>query len=68
MLTLHGVTKPLTLHATFVGAGVNILDHKETIGFQLTGTLKRSEFGVSKYVPLIGDAVSLTIAAAFERS
>lgn len=67
MLTLHGVTKPLTLHATFVGAGVNILDHKETVGFQLTGTLKRSDFLVSKYVPLVSDDVALTIAAAFEK-
>jgi polyisoprenoid-binding protein YceI len=68
LLTLHGVTKPLTLHATFVGAGMNILDKKETVGFQLSGALKRSDFGVSKYVPLIGDAVTLNIAAAFEKS
>jgi polyisoprenoid-binding protein YceI len=67
-LTLHGVTKPLTLHAKFVGAGVNILSKNETAGFQLTGTLKRSDFGVSKYVPLISDEVSLTINAAFEKS
>ncbi len=67
-LTLHGVTKPLTLHAKFVGAGVNILSKNETAGFQLTGTLKRSDFGVSKYVPLISDDVSLTINAAFEKS
>ena len=66
-LTLHGVTKPLTLHATFVGAGVNILDHKETVGFQLSGTVKRSEFGVTKYVPLVSDDVTLMISAAFER-
>ncbi len=67
-LTLHGITKPLVLHATFVGAGVNLLDHKETVGFQLSGTVRRSEFNVSKYVPLVSDEVPLTIAAAFERS
>jgi polyisoprenoid-binding protein YceI len=67
-LTLHGITKPLTLHAKFIGAGVNLLDGKETLGFQLSGALKRSDFGVSKYVPLIGDEVTLTIAAAFEKS
>jgi polyisoprenoid-binding protein YceI len=66
-LTLHGVTKPLTLHATFIGAGVNILDQHETVGFQLTGTLKRSDFGVSKYVPLVSDEIQLTIEAAFEK-
>ncbi len=67
-LTLHGLTKPLTLHATFVGGGMNMLDHKQTVGFQLTGTVKRSEFDVSNYVPLISDDVPLTIAAAFEKS
>lgn len=66
-LTLHGVTKPLVLHATFNGAGVNILDQKQTVGFQLTGTVKRSEFGVAKYVPLVSDEVQLIISAAFEK-
>ncbi len=67
-LTLHGVAKMLTLHATFVGAGVNMLDSKETVGFQLSGTLKRSDFGVTKYVPLVSDDVTLTISAAFEKA
>jgi len=67
-LTLHGVTKPLTLHATFVGAGVNMLDKKQTAGFQLSGSLKRSDFGVTKYVPLISDTVTISINAAFEKS
>ena len=38
-----------------------------TIGFSATGSIKRSEFGVTKYVPLIGDDVKLTITAAFEK-
>ncbi len=66
-LTLHGISKPVTLHATFVGAGVNVLDKKETVGFALSGTLKRSDFNVTKYVPLVSDDVTLTISAAFER-
>lgn len=64
--TLHGVTKPITLHAKFVGAGVNPLDKAFTAGFEATGTIKRSEFGVKQYVPLVGDDVHLTIAGAFE--
>ena len=50
-LTLHGVTKPPTLHAVFNGEGVNMLDHKDTLGFQLAGTLQRIDFDVSKYAP-----------------
>ncbi len=67
LLTLHGVTKPLTLHATFIGAGVNLLTHKQTVGFQLSGALKRSDFGVDRFVPLVSDEVSIMIAAAFEK-
>jgi polyisoprenoid-binding protein YceI len=67
-LTLHGVTRPVTLEAKLNGAGVNPLDKKYTVGFELTGTIKRSDFGVKTYVPLIGDEVTLIISAGFERS
>jgi polyisoprenoid-binding protein YceI len=66
-LTLHGVTKPIVLSVTFVGAGTNPLSKKLTVGFEATGEIKRSDFGVKTYVPLIGDALHLTIAGAFER-
>jgi polyisoprenoid-binding protein YceI len=65
-LTLHGVTKPVVLHAHFIGAGVNPIDKAYTVGFEATTTIKRSEFGVSTYVPAVGDDVQLTIAGAFE--
>jgi len=64
-LILHGVTKAITLQAHFIGAGVNPLDKSFTAGFEATGTIKRSDFGVSTYVPLVGDDVRLTIAGAF---
>ena len=66
-LTLHGQTHPVTLHAKLVGAGVNPLDKKYTVGFDLTGTLRRSDYGVKTYVPLIGDAVTLTVSGVFEK-
>ena len=66
-LTLHGVTKPIVLQAKFVGAGVNPLDKKYTVGFEAKGEIKRSDFGVKTYVPLIGDTLHLTIAGAFEQ-
>jgi polyisoprenoid-binding protein YceI len=65
-LTLHGVTRPLTLHATFNGAGVNMMDKHYTVGFDAKGRIKRSDFGVTTYVPLIGDDVDLILSAAFE--
>ena len=67
-LTLHGVTRPVTLQARFNGAGVNPLNKAYTAGFEVSGHIKRSEFGVTKYVPLIGDDVDLIISAAFEKA
>lgn len=66
-LTLHGVTRPMALKVRLVGAGINPLDKKYTVGFDLSGTVKRSDFGVKAYVPLIGDAVTLTISGVFEK-
>ena len=66
-LTLHGVTKPLTLHVKFVGSGINPLDKRYTAGFAISGTLKRSDFGVPRYVPMIGDDVDMEINGAFEK-
>ena len=67
-LTLHGVTKPVTLDVTFNGAGTNPLDKKYTVGFEVSGAIKRSDFGVNAYIPLIGDDVKIIISAGFEHS
>ena len=67
-LTLHGVTRPATLNASFHAAAVNPMKKAYTIGFNATGTIKRSDFGVSKYVPLVSDETKLTITAAFEKT
>ncbi|WP_243625909.1 YceI family protein [Phenylobacterium hankyongense] len=65
-LTLHGVTKPVTLQATFNQAGVNPLDKKYTLGFAGAAKIKRSEFGITSYVPAISDDVTLTVEAEFK--
>ena len=64
--TLHGVTKPITLKAHLVGSGVDPLDKVFTVGFEATGTIKRSDFGVKQYLPLLGDEVHLIIAGNFK--
>jgi polyisoprenoid-binding protein YceI len=67
-LTFHGVTKPVTLAAAFRGAGANPMNHAYTVGFDATGKIKRSDFGVGKYVPLVGDEVTLIVSAPFVRT
>lgn len=64
--TLHGVTRPLLLSAHFIGAGINPMTKTYTVGFEASATIKRSDFDVKTYLPLIGDEVKLNIAAAFE--
>lgn len=65
-LTLHGVTKPVVLDAKFTGAGANPMSKAPTVGFSATAKLKRSEFGLGRVVPVVGDDVDLKITAAFE--
>ena len=69
-LTLNGVTRPLTLDATFYGAGKMpaAMGGKENIGFRATGTIRRSHFGLTTGIPLVGDEVKLDISAAFEQA
>ena len=59
-LTLHGVTKPVTLAVHLNKIGTNMRGLK-TAGFGATTMIKRSEFGITTYVPALGDDVTLTI-------
>jgi polyisoprenoid-binding protein YceI len=70
--TLHGVTKPVTLDATFNGgyAG-HPLDPNARIGFSAEGTFRRSDFGIAYGIPApgttmgVGDEIAVTIEAEF---
>jgi polyisoprenoid-binding protein YceI len=66
-LTLHGVTKPVTLDVTFNGAGTPPMTQLYVVGFDAAGTLKRSDFGIKNFVPLVGDEVTLRISCEFDR-
>ena len=60
-LTLHGVTKPVTLNAKFNKSDVSVITQKPTVGFSATASIKRSEFGVDYAVPAISDKIDLVI-------
>lgn len=64
-LTIAGTTKPLSLAVTFVGSGTNPASGTRTVGFNATGTLVRSSFGLKEWLPLVGDDVALQIEAEF---
>ena len=67
-LTLHGVTKQVGLVATFHGSGINPVRDVYTIGFDIRGRFRRSDFGVTHSLPLIGDELQLTAGIALELS
>ena len=60
-LTIKNNTKPVKLDVTLNKKGVNPMNKKQGIGFDATTTIKRSDFGVGKYVPNVSDEVKLRI-------
>jgi polyisoprenoid-binding protein YceI len=62
-LTMHGVTKPITVTIEKVGASNNP-QFGERVGFISTFKVKRSDFGMNGMTNLAGDEVELN--AAFE--
>ena len=60
-LTLLGVTRPLTLSISKVVCAQHPFFKKEDCGAEITGILKRSDFGMNKYIPAVGDEVTLRI-------
>lgn len=67
-LTLHGVTKPVTLDVVFGGVTADPFSGATDIGFHATATVKRTDFGITGMVwePIVGDDVTLTIEAMFQ--
>jgi polyisoprenoid-binding protein YceI len=66
-LTVHGITKPVTLTVVLNGGAPHPMAKVFTLGFDATGVIKRSDFGIGAYVPLVGDEVTLTISAEFRK-
>jgi len=60
-LTIHGVTKTATFDVTINGIGPHPMMKSPSAGFDAVTKIKRSDFGVGKYVPMVGDEVSLRI-------
>jgi polyisoprenoid-binding protein YceI len=69
-LTFLGVTKPLVLDAKFNGAFAKkpYADGDVAgLGFSASTALKRSDWGLSTFVPVVGDEVTVNIEAEFSK-
>jgi polyisoprenoid-binding protein YceI len=59
-LTLHGVSKPVTLNVRLNKLAENMMK-KKTAGFSASAVIKRSDFGMKAYLPGLGDDVRIEI-------
>ena len=66
-LTMHGVTKPVTLELWYRGTVTNPMNKKVVAGFRATGTIKRADFGVGpKFAPpMLSEEVTITADGEF---
>jgi polyisoprenoid-binding protein YceI len=63
-LTVHGITKPVTLDAKVNKIGLFEIPgviKAQAAGFDATTVIKRSDFGVTKYVPAVSDEITVRI-------
>lgn len=62
-LSLHGVTKPVVLDVTVAKVGEHPMRKAPAAGFDATATIKRSDFGITTYVPMVSDDIKLRITS-----
>jgi polyisoprenoid-binding protein YceI len=61
-ITLRGVTRQMTLDVTVADRRPDAPAGARYARFHGIGTIKRSQFGMTKYVDMVGDTVEITIA------
>ena len=65
-LTMKGVTKPVTLDLVLNGIGKNMRTQKPIAGFKVTGTIKRTDFGVgTSPAAIVSENVELRAVGEF---
>ena len=66
-LTMHGITKPVIMDLVYRGTVENPMSKKQTAGFQLSGVVKRSDFGIGEKfaAPFISDEVRIKADGEF---
>lgn len=66
-LLFLGQTHPVDVSVRFNGAANNLLTGKYTLGFSASATFLRSQFGLDRYIPTVGDDITLEIHAEFQK-
>lgn len=60
-LSIRGVSHPITLNAVLNKAGMHPLLRVPALGVSASAVISRSKWGLTKYVPMVSDAVELRI-------
>ena len=60
-LTILGVSKPVTLKVGSINCGEHPFNKKQVCGFDASGSIKRSDYGVNYGLPAIGEVLDLQI-------
>jgi len=64
-LTIKGITQTVSFRTTYNGSSTFPMDKSTHYGFEASGLISRSAFGISYGLPLLGDEVNLTLDAQF---
>jgi polyisoprenoid-binding protein YceI len=69
-LTLHGVTKPVTMDLWYRGTITNPMSKKDDAGFKLTGVIKRSDFSFAPQAgsAMLSDEITITANGEFAKA
>lgn len=68
-LTMHGITKPVTLELVYKGSITHPMTKKQVAAFSASGKLKRSDFKIGESMPsaMIGDEITINAKGEFQQ-
>jgi polyisoprenoid-binding protein YceI len=64
-LTIKGIAQSVTFDVAYNGSNTFPVDQSTHFGFEATGAIRRSAFGISYGLPLLSDEVRLTLGVQF---
>lgn len=68
-MSLHGITKPVSLDLVLNGVGKSMSTQKPVAGFKVTGTINRTDFGVGNApAAIISEEIQLRATGEFEQN
>ena len=60
-LTLLGVTKPINIWVSDFKCSINPMNKKHMCAANITANIRRSEFGMMRFIPAISDEVTISV-------